>query len=80
MTSSDWMTWNVCTEGSKKGSELVCTIIEKGLSQLWSLTQFYSVGSVQFKIRVKSVFFANTQPSFVSGVCEGILVCLSTCI
>ena len=41
---------------------------DAGRKQFWSITQFYSVGFLQSRIKVKNVVFTNTQLSFASVV------------
>ena len=42
------------------------------VAQVWSLTQFFSVGFLDTRIKGKNVFFTSTQSTLASLVFDGI--------
>ena len=48
-------------------------LLESGVPQAWSLTQFYSVDFSKSRIGEKGAFSTNAQSSFASVVVDGVL-------
>merc|ERR1711884_975755 len=61
---------SVVVSGTSVGSSVGLSV---GSSQVWSLTQFYSVDFSKSRIGVKSAFSTNAPSRFASAVVDGVL-------
>ena len=59
LVSRCWSPWTSSGRWTWRGT---------GSGQVWSLTQFYSLGLLKSRISVKSVFCANTPSRFATGL------------